>query len=234
MEDQERIDQYDVVEIMHVPEGYAGIIHIGDVGVIVEKYDEATFEVECVQPGDDCRWLGTLTIRDIRLKSKDPFSRWAKESLAERSITKPSIGFGAMLGAFLGMLIGGGMGAITKSVPGILIGLSAGVILGAVTGALTAALTVKTAGTTGGIGVGYFTGMVFGGAFGMIVGALIPSSVRMSTHTEGLPLLDAFMLGRFETAMLISFSLSVLATVVGVWIGGRNFVPRNLKERYRS
>lgn len=233
MEDQERIDQYDVVEIIHVPESYAGLIHIGDVGVVVEKHDEETFEVECIQPGDDCKWLGTLTIRDIRLKSKDPFTRWAKESLAERSITKPSIGLGAILGAVLGLLIGGGMGAITKSLPGVLVGLSAGMILGTVTGALTAALTVKTAGTAGGIGVGYFTGMVFGGVFGMIVGALIPASLRINAHTEGLPLLDALMLGRFETTMLISFPLSVLATIVGVWIGGKNFVPRNLKERYR-
>jgi hypothetical protein len=234
MEDQEKIDQYDVVEIIHVPENYEGIIQIGDVGVVVEKYDEENFEVECVQPGDGCNWLGPLTIKDIRLKSKDPFSLWAKKSLADRSLTKPGIVLGTTLGAILGMLIGGGLGAITQSLNGVLIGLIIGLLLGALTGAFTAALTVKTAGTTGGIGVGYFTGMVFGGVFGMIVGALIPASLRTSAHTEGVPLLDAFVLGRFETAMLISFSLSVLATVVGVWIGGKNFVPRNLKERYRS
>ncbi len=63
--------------------------------------------------------------------------------------------------------------------------------------------------------------MVFGGVFGLIVGALVPTSWRMSAHTEGLPVLDALMLGRFETAILISFLLSILATVVGVWIGGK-------------
>jgi hypothetical protein len=75
--------------------------------------------------------------------------------------------------------------------------------------------------------------MLFGGAFGMVIGALIPTSLRMSAHTEGLPMLEAFMIGRFETAMLIGFLLSILGTMVGTWIGGKNLIPRNLKERYR-
>jgi hypothetical protein len=75
--------------------------------------------------------------------------------------------------------------------------------------------------------------MVFGGVFGMLIGALIPPAWRMSAQTEGLPLLDALMLGRFETAMLISFPLSILGTVVGVWVAGKNLIPRNLKEKYR-
>ncbi|HSB00288.1 MAG TPA: hypothetical protein VLE49_06545 [Anaerolineales bacterium] len=233
MSEQEQIDQYDVVEIIHVPENYQGIINIGDVGTVVEKYDDGNFEIECVEPGGSCKWLATLTIKDIRLKSKDPFSRWAKKSLTDRSITKPSITLGMILGGIFGALMGGGLGALTKSLNGILIGLVIGLLFGVVTGALTAALTVKTAGTSGGVGVGYFTGMLFGGVFGMILGALIPASWRMSAHTEGLPVLDALMLGRFETAMLISFPLSILATIVGVWVSGKNFVPRNLKERYR-
>lgn len=233
MKEQEKIDLYDIVEILHVPEQYEGFIQIGDVGVVVEKYDDENFEVECVQPGDSCKWLGTLNIRDIRLKSKDPFSHWAEKTLTEKSITKPSIVLGAMLGAIFGAAIGGGVGAITKSLPGILIGLVLGLVLGMATGILTAVLTVKTAGTTGGVGVGYFTGMLFGGAFGMILGALIPTSWRIGAHTQGMPVLDALAMGRFETAMLIGFLLSVLATIVGVWISGKNFVPRNLKERYR-
>jgi hypothetical protein len=234
MDDPEKINQYDLVEIIRVPEQYAGVIDLGDIGTVVEKYDDETFEIECVQPGGYSKWLQTLNIKCVRLRSKDPFSIWAKTSLAQESITKPSIALGSFIGASSGALIGGGLGAITKSFNGILIGLLIGLILGAVTGALTAALTVKTAGTTGGIGVGYFTGMIFGGVFGMIIGVLIPTSLLTSAHTEGLPVLDVLALGRFETAVSLSFVLSILATIVGVWIGGRNLIPRNLKERYRS
>jgi hypothetical protein len=234
MDDSEKINQYDLVELIRIPEKLEGVIDMGDVGVVVEKYDDETFLIECVQPGGSYKWLKPLNIKYLRLKSKDPFSIWANKSLAEKSITKPSIALGTSIGAISGALIGGGLGAITRSLNGVFIGLVIGLILGVVTGALTAALTVKTAGTTGGIGVGYFTGMLFGGVFGMILGALIPTSWRMSAHTEGLPVLDALMLGRFETAILASFLLSILATIVGIWIGGKNLIPRNLKERYRS
>jgi len=67
----------------------------------------------------------------------------------------------------------------------------------------------------------------------MILGMMIPTSWRASAHTEGVPLLDALAMGRFETAILLSFLLSILATIVGIWIGGKNYIPRNLKERYR-
>ena len=234
MDDREKINQYDLVEIIRVPEKLEGVLDIGDIGVVVEKYDDKTFLIECLQPGGSYKWLKPLNIKYIRLKSKDLFSLWEKNSLAEKSITKPSIALGASIGAISGALIGGGLGGITRSLNGVFIGLVIGLILGGMTGILTAALTVKTAGTTGGIGVGYFTGMLFGGVFGIIVGALIPTSWRMSAHTEGLPVLDALMLGRFETAILTSFLLSILATIVGIWIGGKNLVPRNLKERYRS
>jgi hypothetical protein len=50
----------------------------------------------------------------------------------------------------------------------------------------------------------------------------------MSAHTEGMPVLDALTMGRFETAILTSFLTAILATIVGAWIGGRNLVPRNL------
>lgn len=234
MDDRENINQYDLVEIIGVPEKLEGVIEIGDIGVVVEKYDDKTFQIECIQPGGSYKWLKPLNVKYIRLKSKDPFSLWAKKSLAEKSITRPSIALGAFIGASCGALIGGGLGVITRSLNGILIGLLIGLVLGVVTGTLTAALTVKTAGTTGGIGVGYFTGMLFGGVFGMIIGALIPTSWRVNAHTEGLPMLDALVMGRFETAILFGFLLSILATIVGIWIGGKNLIPRNLKERYRS
>jgi hypothetical protein len=209
------------------------VIDIGDVGVVVEKYDDENFEIECVKPSDDCRWLVQLSIRHVRLKSKDPYSSWIQKSLNDKPILRTSITWGAAIGGIFGALIGAGLGAITRSLNGILIGLVIGLILGVVTGVLTAALTAKIAGTTGGIGVGFYIGMLFGGFFGTTLGALIPPSLRMSAHTEGLPMLDALMIGRFETAMLTGFLLSTLATIVGVWIGGRNEIPRNLKERYR-
>jgi hypothetical protein len=72
--------------------------------------------------------------------------------------------------------------------------------------------------------------MAFGAVFGMIVGVLIPESLRMSADTEGLPVLDALVMGRFETAILTSFLLSILATIVGGWVGGKNLAPRDLKQ----
>ena len=233
MHEREEINQYDLVEIIQVPEKYKGVIGIGDIGVVVKKYDEENFEVECIQPGASYKWLETLNIAYLRLRSKDPYDAWIKKSLADQPLMQKSIFLGMVIGAMFGALIGAGLGAITMTFNGILVGLVIGLVSGVVTGALTAALTVKTAGRTGGIGVGYFTGMLFGGVFGMLIGALLPTSLRMSIHTEGLPMLDALMKGRFETATLIGFLLSILDTIVGTWIGGNNLVPRNLKERYR-
>lgn len=218
----DQINQYDLVEIIQVPDRLEGEIEIGDIGVVVKKYDDTNFEIECIQPGGYYKWLERLNIRYLRLRSKDPFSNWANTALKDKSITQTSVMLGVAVGAIFGALIGAGLGTITRSLNGMLVGLTIGLILGVVTGALTAALTVKTAGTSGGIGVGYFTGMIFGGVFGMLLGALIPVSLRMRAHTEGLPLLDALAMGSFETAVLASFLLSILATIVGVWIGGKN------------
>ena len=233
MDNRDNINQYDLVEVIQVPEEYEGVIDIGDIGVVVKKHDDENFEIECVKPGGSYKWLETLNIKYVRLRSKDPYNPWIEKSFTEKPIMQKSIILGIALGAIFGGLIGAGSGAITMTLNGILVGLVIGLILGVITGALTAALTVKTAGTTGGIGVGYFTGMLFGGVFGMILGALIPTSLRMSASTEGLPVLDVLMPDRFETAMLISFLLSILGAMVGTWVGGKNLVPRNLKERYR-
>jgi MFS family permease len=233
MDERETIDEYDLVEIIHVPENLKGVMDIGDIGVVIEKYDRENFKIECIQPGGSCNWLAQLHINYIRLKSRDPYGRWVKKTLTDEPILRTSALLGSLIGGIFGGLTGVGLGAITRSLNGILIGLAIGLILGSVTGALTAALTVKTAGRTGGVGVGYYTGMVFGGVFGLILGGLIPTSLRTSAHTEGLPVLDALMSGRLETAFLSGFLFSVLATIVGVWIGGKNLVPRNLKERYR-
>lgn len=232
--DETVINQYDLVEVIEIPEKYVGVIDIGDVGVVVEKYDDQRLEVESIQSGGSSKWSAVLNIENVRLKSKDPFTTWVSNSIPEQSLTRPSMKLGAIIGLVFGGLMGAGLGAITKSLNGILIGLVIGLVLGVVTGALTGALTVQTAGTTGGVGVGYFTGMLFGGTLGMILGVLVPTSFRMSAHTEGMPILDSLIMGRFETAIMLGFTLSILDTIVGVWIGGKNQVPRNLKERYRS
>jgi len=230
MDTHDRIDQYDLVEIIQVPDEYRGVMDIGDVGVVVQKYDAENFEIECLQPGSSSKWLEPLHIKYIRLKSKDPYNAWIRKSLGGRSMLRSSVALGTVIGACAGALTMGGLGAITKNLNGILLGLAIGIVLGGITGALIAALTVKTAGMTGGVGVGYYTGMLLGGALGLVLGALVPTSLRMRAHTEGLPVLDALVLGRFETAVLMGFLLSILATIVGVWIGGKNSVPRNLKE----
>jgi hypothetical protein len=226
MNNEDKINQYDLVKVIHVPEEYEGVIDVGDIGVVVEKYSDESFEIECVTPDGSYKWLETLHRRYI--------SKHLGASESQRSnhqnMMRSSVTLGSLIGTGFGALIGAGLGAITKSLNGILIGLFIGLALGLITGALTAALTVKTAGTTGGVGVGYYTGTIFGGIFGMILGALIPTSLRMSAHTEDLPVLDAFALGRFETAVLLGFLLSILDTIVGVWIGGRNSAPRNLKR----
>jgi hypothetical protein len=234
MNEREEIEQYDLVEIIQVPEQYIGVIDIGDVGTVVEKYDAESFEVECIQPGGFTKWLATLGIEYLRLRSKDPYHPWIEKSLSDKPIMQTSILLGIVIGALFGGLIGAGVGAITRTLNGILVGLMTGLVLGIITGALTAALTVKTAGTTGGIGVGYFTGMLAGGVLGMILGALIPTSLLVRAQAQGVPGLEALSMSRFETAMHTGFLLSVLGAMVGTWVGGKNLIPRNLKERYRS
>jgi hypothetical protein len=226
MDNRDKIHQYDFVEIIQVPEEYEGVIDIGDIGVVVEKQDDENFEIECVTPDGSFKWLETLNVRYIskHLRSLSQ-TRERTKNLMQKSVT-----LGSVIGTSVGVLTGGGLGAITKSLNGILFGLGIGLVLGLITGAVTAALTVKTAGTTGGVGVGYYTGTFFGGVFGIIVGALIPTSLRMRAHTQDLPVLDALAMGRFESAILFGFFLSILATIVGVWIGGKNYVPRNLKK----
>jgi len=142
-----------------------------------------------------------------------------------------SIVLGTVIGSAFGGLIGAAFGAIALALNGIPAGFLSGLILGGVTGALTAILTVKVAGTTGGIGVGYFTGMLFGAVFGMILGALIPPSLGMSAGTEENSVFEVLMPGRFGSAMFMSFLLSIHATIVGVWVAGKNFIPATLEVR---
>lgn len=68
----ERIDQYDLVEVVQVPEQYQNIINVGDVGVVLEIDDNDSFEIECRWPDGSYKWLETLHSRYIRLKQKIP------------------------------------------------------------------------------------------------------------------------------------------------------------------
>ena len=226
MDNRDKIHQYDFVEIIQVPEEFEGVIDVGDIGVVVEKQDDENVEIECVTPDGSFKWLATLNIRYISRHLRS----LSKTKGNTENLMRKSVIFGSVIGAGVGALTGGGLGAITKNLNGILFGVAIGLMLGVIVGAITAALTVKTAGTTGGVGIGYYTGTLFGGLFGLILGALIPTSLRLRAHTENLPVLDALALGRFESAILFGFFLSILATIVGVWIGGKNYVPRNLEE----
>src|SRR5512132_3817010 len=121
MDSREKINQYDLVEITQVPEKLKGLVDIGDIGTVVEKYDDKNFEIECVRRGGSSKWLETLNIKYVRLRSKDPYSSWIKNSLI-KSMTQKSILLGAVIGAIFGVLVGGGLGSITKNLNGILTG----------------------------------------------------------------------------------------------------------------
>ncbi len=138
-----------------------------------------------------------------------------------------SIVFGAELGMGFGIFLGAATGALSVSWAGIQFGAIAGGVLGALTGALTAALTVRIAGQTGGVSAGAYTGMAFGALFGGGLGIYIPDSFRASVATFHVLVLDVLTQGRFETAVLLSFLLSCIATMVGAWVSGRNLKPRN-------
>ena len=111
---------------------------------------------------------------------------------------------------------------------GILAGAGIGLLLGILTGALTGLATWHTAGPTGGVSVGAYTGMGLGAVLGALFGVMIPASARMSVNTQGMPMLDALVQGRFETTVLFSFLLAVLGTAVGAWVSGKNLQPRKV------
>lgn len=138
--------------------------------------------------------------------------------------------FGAMIGAGFGILIGALTGALTSSWDGIQFGTTVGVILGLLTGALTGALTVRVAGRTGGVSTGAYTGMLFGAVLGGVLGIFIPNSFRASVAVLHILVLDVLTQGRFETTVLLSFQVSILGTMVGAWVGGRNLKPRDLNK----
>ena len=150
-------------------------------------------------------------------------------------LTSKSIFFGTLLGILLGAILGAGTGAISGRWNGVFTAAIIGAVSGAVTGALTGMLVVRTAGTTGGVSAGAYSGMAFGAFLGLIFGIFIPETFRQSVLALDVLILNVIFSGRFEAAILISFLLSVLATAVGAWVGGRNLKPRdveNLKAKH--
>lgn len=137
--------------------------------------------------------------------------------------------FGAGLGFIFGLLLGAASGALSGAWSGVQFGAAAGGISGVLTGALTALLVVRAGGTTGGVSVGAYTGMAFGALLGLLLGIFIPESFRLAVVNLDALILNVIFSGRFEAAILISFLLSILATAVGAWIGGRNLKPRDVE-----
>src|SRR5215216_4124634 len=91
MDNDDAINQYDIVEIIQVPEKLAAVIDRGDVGVVVEKFDEENFMVECIQPGGSSKWLETLKIKyfSLRLKIRT-MSGWRSRSVRNQSFKQVS------------------------------------------------------------------------------------------------------------------------------------------------
>jgi putative effector of murein hydrolase len=137
--------------------------------------------------------------------------------------------FGALIGAGFGMLIGILTGVLTSRWSGIEFGAIVGIILGLLAGSLTGAITVRVAGRTGGVSTGAYTGMVFGAILRGVLGVFIPDSFRASVAALHILVLDVMTQGRFETAVLLSFQVSILGTMVGAWVSGRNLQKRDLK-----
>ena len=129
------------------------------------------------------------------------------------------MGFGILLGALTG--------ALSASWAGVQFGALTGGMLGTLTGALTGALTVRIASDTGGVSAGAYTGMLFGALLGGLIGIFIPDSFRVGVAAFHVLVLDVLTQGRFETAVLLSFLLSCIATMVGAWVSGRNIKPRD-------
>jgi hypothetical protein len=149
----------------------------------------------------------------------------------QNPLIQKSIKLGSIIGAIFGGILGLGLGAITLITNGMLIGAGIGIFLGINAGIFVGVLTAKLAGTTGGVSIGAYTGMAAGAFLGTVVGLFIPDSLRMSVNTYNMPILDAIVAGRFEFVVLFSFMLSIVATIIGAWVAGKNFIPRNKVKR---
>jgi hypothetical protein len=49
-----------------------GVIDVGDIGIVVDKYDDKNFEIECGKEDGSYKWLEPLNNRYFKLRRKDP------------------------------------------------------------------------------------------------------------------------------------------------------------------
>ncbi|MBK8783176.1 MAG: hypothetical protein IPO22_15540 [Anaerolineales bacterium] len=150
--------------------------------------------------------------------------------MIENKLYLKSSVFGSGIGIVFGALIGAITGALSVSWNGVLFCAAAGGLLGVFTGAFTGSLVVRTAGHTGGVSIGAYTGMLFGAFFGGVLGIFIPASFRANVAALDILILKVLTQGWFETAVLLSFLVAILGTIVGAWVGGRNLKGRNYKQ----
>lgn len=61
-----KLEEYDVVKVLAVPESKEDYISIGDIGTIVFVYSDDTFEVECVIKDGSTKWLAKFPRRFIK------------------------------------------------------------------------------------------------------------------------------------------------------------------------
>jgi hypothetical protein len=72
--------------------------------------------------------------------------------------------------------------------------------------------------------------MLFGAVLGGVLGIFIPDTFRAAVAAFNVLVLEILTQGRFETAVLLSFLLSCIATMVGAWVSGRNLQPRDMSK----
>jgi MFS family permease len=149
----------------------------------------------------------------------------------KNDIMKKSIILGVISGLIAGGILGISVGAITTSQNGVLNGLIGGGFAGILIGVTTGWLTARAGGTHGGVSVGAYTGMATGALIGGVLGAFIPDSVRIAANTSHTPIMDILTASKFETTFLICFLGAIAGTAVGALVGGRNLIPRNLREK---
>lgn len=144
---------------------------------------------------------------------------------------KKSIIFGASIGTAFGALVGAITGSLSLTWYGVLYCLAWGAGIGLVTGIVVSILAVRTAGDSGGVSYGAYAGMLAGAVIGGVFGAFIPDSFRAAIISLDNLILSVLAEGRFAIGVLMSFLVCLVGTMVGSWVAGRNFIPRDVKKK---
>lgn len=61
-----KLEEYDVVKILAIPELRQNCVEIGDIGTIVYVYPNDNFEVECVMSDGSTKWLAEFPRSSIK------------------------------------------------------------------------------------------------------------------------------------------------------------------------